>query len=1281
MLGGFRLHDTAGQDIRIASRKGRALLAYLAMRPDEAHARDRLALLLWEEADEELARTSLRQALAALRKSIPTSTAGLLRAGSDTLALDSAYLDTDLQSLRNALDAQNRTTLQSGLAHYRGDLLEGFDARSSAFDEWLSAERQTLRRQVTEALQRLGALCSAQQDDEGALAACIRLIALEPLNEAAHRNLMQLHARRGSFAEALRQYRVCRDALRRELDVAPEPATEALYRDLMRRRRAATEASTDPAEEFAGDDASLRAAQVASSRPTEKRAGLRDAVVMVARFDGLLELEASVDPEAMHRVSTSLQRLVHQAVQEFGGIADRRVGANVTAAFGVPNAYGNEAERAARAALLLRDFMAATPLPEGSDISLRIGMAQGQVINGIELFPLTGRPMHIAHALAARACDREILLSDELRQSLGERVTVQRTTLPADASRDTSSAWALSSLQTDAARSKRAFVGRRPELAMILASLDRCASSRHGRAIVLRGAAGIGKTRLADAICSAAAERGVATHCAQLFDFGQSPGRRPITLLALSLLELSPDASAAERTAAVRDTAKNSGFDQSIFLSDLIDAPLHGDLAALEKAMDAATRQRGRAQALGRLIEAASQRRALLLLVEDVHWADNEELARLGEIAAVVANCPVLLLMTTRPEGDPTGAAWRARARGCPVTTIDLAPLAEDEALELAADYPELSPATIEACIRRAEGYPLFLDQLLRAASSGYDTLPGSVRTLVVSRADTLAPSDHDALNAAAVLGHRFQLAALRALIGADDYEPDRLIDAALLRSEGTDLQFAHALFRDAIYESALKSRRRDLHLRAAEWFRGRDAALHADHLSAADDEQAVAAYLAAARAEQQALRFERALTLTNKSYALAREPLMLYEVSCLLGELQVQLGKTHDGLASYREALDFALDQTGKGLALLGIASALRIMDRHDEALAALDGAESALAMHDDLRVKARLCTLRGNLCFPLGRVDACLEAHQRALEYAQAAHSPADIARAYGGIGDAWYQRGRMLTARDRFAQCIAEARRHALAEVLIANLPMLAITHTYSGDALAGEQYFQEALELVRQIGDVRGELLIHLGVAGGLLTQGRIEDCRVRARRSLDLAKQLGARRFQAESLGILAATMMIDGPNEAALQLVQEALQIARETGMTYCGPTLLSLAARASADDAQCTALLAEGETLLAQGCVSHSYFEFYGNAIEVSLRKKRPDETRRYATALERYTAGEPSPWTALIIKRARVLADTMENPSKPGVAAALGAVRSECLRMHVHSLLPPIEQASIGR
>ncbi len=1279
VLGAFRVHDSAGSEIRIASRKGRALLAYLALRPDESHSRERLAMLLWEGADEELARTSLRQALAALRKALPKSAQAALLADTESVGVDGKLIVTDLLSFKRSIADGTRTALKGAVAQYRGDLLDGFDARSTAFDEWLSHERLVMRKHMSEALQRLTQLCTVSGDTDGALTACTRLVALEPLNEAAHRMLMELHAKRQAYAEALRQYRVCRDVLRRELDVSPEPATEQLYRELMKRRRAAVPgAELDDAASAEEPQGAPVAAFTAAAQPA-MRPELRDAVILVARLEGLLELEASLDPEESLALSQEFQQRVQCAVQEFGGRADRRVGSNVLAIFGAPIAYGNEPERAARAALRLRDTVAHSAWPAAAGaLTLRIGIAQGQVLCSAGLFPLTGRPTHVAHALATRAADNEILLSSELRQSLGDSVNAQRTSATPQAETDPITAWSLQAMRTDGAGAQP-FVGRRPELAMILASMDRCAASRHGRAIVVRGEAGIGKTRLVEAVRFAARERGVAVHCAQVFDFGQSPGRRPITTLALSLLGVGADASTSERIAAVRRVAvaRSGSIDQIVFLSDLIDAPLDAELEALEKAMEAATRQRGRTLALAQIIESAAQRAPQLLVVEDVHWADSDELARLGEIAAVVANCPILFIMTTRSEGDPISAAWRARARGCPVTTVDLAPLADDEAHELAAHYPELPTGTIEACIRRADGYPLFLDQLLRSATAGHDSLPGSVRSLVLARADRLSAQDHFALQAAAVLGQRGALAPLRRMIDDDAYEPTLIVNASLVRFDGVELEFSHALFRDAIYESTLRSKRRELHRIAAEWFSSSDVALYADHLAAAEDERAASAYVDAARAEQAALRFERALALTTKAVALAREPAMLHRTSTLLGELLLQLGRTHDALTAYREALDFAIDQSEHGQAWFGVASALRIMDRHEEALDALERAETALDESADARMRARLLTLRGNLCFPLGRLDACLRSHEQAHRFALQANSPLEIARALGGIGDAYYQRGQMLTARNHFAQCIREARDHGLVGVLLANLPMLGITHTYSGNPAAGGDSSAEALELARRIGDVRGELVAHLGMTTGLIMQLQIEACRKNAEHALRLAQQIGARRFQAECLGIIAATMLPDGDRSEALRFAEEAVQLGRETGMSYCGPVLLSIVARITPDPLQRKRALAEGEALLAKGCVSHSYFDFYHNAIEVSLAERGWADARRYAEGLAAYTAEEPLPLTNLLIARARLLADAGENIATGATCSQLESLRADCQRMNVLAALPAIESA----
>jgi len=311
----------------------------------------------------------------------------------------------------------------------------------------------------------------------------------------------------------------------------------------------------------------------------------------------------------------------------------------------------------------------------------------------------------------------------------------------------------------------------------------------------------------------------------------------------------------------------------------------------------------------------------------------------------------------------------------------------------------------------------------------------------------------------------------------------------------------------------------------------------------------------------------------------------------------------------------------------------------------------------------------------FPLGRLDACLQAHEQAQRFAEEAGTPMELARAQSGLGDAWYQRGRIVTAHRHFERCIEEARRHGLAGVLLSNLPMICVTHHYCCNLDAATRTYEEALDLVRRVGDRRGELLVHLVAASTLLMQARFDDSRSHAKLALEFAQRVGARRFQAECLGMLAGACVGEGDKAEARRLVSEGLAIARETAMTYCGPVLLSVLARTSEDADERAGLLREGEALLADGCVSHSYFEFYWHATEVSLETQAWDEARRYADALAAYTRDETIPWTELVIERAKLLADLGSGAAKPATRKALESLAERVRASDVLALLPRIE------
>jgi TolB-like protein len=223
LLGGFSLKGADGIELALSTRKDRLLLAFLALSGGQAHGRDRLAGLLWGDRGEIQARDSLRQSLASIRQAFRQAGIDPVRGDRDSVGFDPSGIAVDALELPAA-------SLETAARLYAGDLLEGIDGITPEFEAWLRPERQRLADLAVQVLDRDSAVCTAAAAIEAAIALGRRLLARDPLREAPYRALMRLHARRGERAEALKLYAVCRDVLRKELDVAPDSSTEELHR-------------------------------------------------------------------------------------------------------------------------------------------------------------------------------------------------------------------------------------------------------------------------------------------------------------------------------------------------------------------------------------------------------------------------------------------------------------------------------------------------------------------------------------------------------------------------------------------------------------------------------------------------------------------------------------------------------------------------------------------------------------------------------------------------------------------------------------------------------------------------------------------------------------------------------------------------------------------------------------------------------------------------------------------------------------------------------------------
>ncbi|MFN2595320.1 MAG: BTAD domain-containing putative transcriptional regulator, partial [Actinomycetota bacterium] len=223
-----------GQPLEVDTRKAIALLAYLATRPG-LHSRDHLAGLLWPDLSQERARAVLRRTLSALKAGLGD---GALRADRSTVTLDPAAVELDVARFRSLVDAASHATdprtqieqLRTALALHRGGFLEGFYLRDSdTFEEWQEGEARALQREVSEGLDSLTKIASGTGDIALAIRSANQRLRLDPLNEAMHRTLMQLHSRAGDRSAAIEQYRECVAMLERELGVEPAQVTTDLY--------------------------------------------------------------------------------------------------------------------------------------------------------------------------------------------------------------------------------------------------------------------------------------------------------------------------------------------------------------------------------------------------------------------------------------------------------------------------------------------------------------------------------------------------------------------------------------------------------------------------------------------------------------------------------------------------------------------------------------------------------------------------------------------------------------------------------------------------------------------------------------------------------------------------------------------------------------------------------------------------------------------------------------------------------------------------------------------
>jgi class 3 adenylate cyclase len=607
---------------------------------------------------------------------------------------------------------------------------------------------------------------------------------------------------------------------------------------------------------------------------------------------GFTARSEQLDPEDVRAFLTPYYERVRAELERFGGRVEKFIGDAVMGVFGAPVAYGDDHERAVRAALAVRDWA-------GEDgLQIRVAVNTGEAIVDLDARVEQGQAMiagdvvNTAARLQSAAPVGAVLVGHETYASTRTWIEYQLGFEPIAAKGKSEPVQAWIALRPLAPAGDRPLtpvpiVGRERELAMLQAIWQRVAEERRPHLVTVFGPAGIGKSRLALELMEhvggldARVLRGRSTPYGASSPYGAFA--QLVKQVAHAYDSDDLDAARAKLQAAVADLIGADGADEhAANLALLVGLGENGEVPDRETLFFSARL----------FVESLGSQMPTLLLLEDLHWADSSLLDLVEMLAARVRDVPVLLLALARPELLNERRDWGG---GLPAyTALPLEPLNQGASLELA----ELLLERLEARERRApriaetaEGNPLFIEELaasLAERSTAETTqLPTTVRAIIAARLDALPADERGVLVDASVVGRVFWRGALARITPRDDLsallgsleERDFIRREAVSRISG-DQQYAfkHALIRDVGYQRLPRAERRQRHAAVAAFLEettgelGQAAEALAHHWREAGESEKAADYLVAA-ADQAGRGWAKEHALALYSQALALVP------------------------------------------------------------------------------------------------------------------------------------------------------------------------------------------------------------------------------------------------------------------------------------------------------------------------------------------------------------------------------------------------------------------------
>jgi len=863
----------------------------------------------------------------------------------------------------------------------------------------------------------------------------------------------------------------------------------------------------------------------------------RQVTVLFADLSGYTAIAESMDPEAVKALVDRCLRRLGEEVVRYGGTVDKYIGDNVMAIFGAPVAHEDDAERAVRAALGMQAAMTeineSLAFSHGVEIALRVGVNTGEVLAGAvgEEYTVIGDTVNVAARLQTAAEIGSVTVGERTVRATKDAVEYRELEpLELKGKAAPVAAWEAVGLlaaqpRRPAGLSQSRFVGRDDEIDLLESLYGRVVREGRAHLVTVIGQAGVGKSRL------------LREYEARLRGHGTPPTVREGRCLPYGsgvVYWALGEIVRAEAGIVEADTADDAWTKLCRYVEELNEEPaekpgepaermaaLIGRLLGIdapaglgEVDMDDPQRMREAFFSACRFgLEARAKQGPLVMVFEDIHWADHGMLDLIEHLARWVRG-PLLILSLARDELLERRPEWGGRRRDA--TSIFLDPLTPDESRTLVASLlPEgvRESEIVSLVAERAGGNPFFAEELTRRlqeeGAGAAEQLPDTVHGLLAARLDSLEPAERQVVQHAAVVGRTFWedvLQPVAAEAGADLHEvlaslADKDIVEPLPGLQGDlagvrELGFKHVLIRDVAYGMLPKSVRSRKHFEIAGFI-----------------EQRVGD------------RTDEVVTLLAEHYGRA----------ALLGD---EAGLPPDDLGPvHRKALDF-LEAAGDAAAALF---------SNDEALERYRSASRIRCAHDPAAV-ARVGEKEGDVALRIGHVDEAIDVWNECLEHYRAQEDLSRIGDLHRKIGAALWHKGGTRQAIEHYQKGINLLKDGPPCLELVRLYEEAASLYMHTGDNMLAIYASEKALRLAERLGETRAASRAH-GIFGRVF--GRIGDT-VKARENLEKSVELARGSDHGETIRALLTLGYHLENSEAdydgAGRAYAEALELAQRVG-------------------------------------------------------------------------------------------------------------------------------------